>query len=187
MSVKKIFTILIGTIVLIAVSSAIIEVFNINVVSQQLKQLIRTSAEQSCELFTQESYKRTTHSTYSANMPAILNADNTEYISGDFYEDGSSTVIYDSIYKDSQSDFKKICEMPLVNGAFAYTHVSMNNNNKTVKYNLKYVSPSVRSAAYNIYESSNRYTLSSAFQNLNIKQMENCILVFDLLNKKRRS
>ena len=57
MEVKGIFKTLIGTMVIIVMTSVIIEMFNLNTSSYMVNQYVRLAAEQTCSLFTQETYK----------------------------------------------------------------------------------------------------------------------------------
>ena len=168
MSVKKIFVILIGTVVLMVFSSVIIEIFNINVISQQLQQLTRTAASQSCELFVQESYKRA-DAGYACNMPDLKDSNGVSYISGNFYGSGNSTTLYNSIYKNNSS-FSKLCTLGLpVDGSTTSTShtINLGMGNKSVQYEVVYVSPSVKSAASDIYVTGNGNTVQGAIVNLN--------------------
>ena len=79
MGVKGIFKTLIGTVVIIVMTSVIIELFNINTSSYMINQYVRLSAEQTCALFTQETYKSTTGTSGSINGTNIYAADGTEY------------------------------------------------------------------------------------------------------------
>ena len=104
MSVKNIFLTILGTISFVIVSFIVIEVFNMNVTSSQLTNLTKTSAYQTCALFTQETYKeRQNSSDYSGNggavdMSDIYDDNGTLYISGDFYNGDTLEEIWKSLY-----------------------------------------------------------------------------------------
>ena len=57
MSVKSIFKILLGTIVIMISTSLFMELFNVSISGMQVKQMTRMAAKQACVLFTQETYK----------------------------------------------------------------------------------------------------------------------------------
>lgn len=100
MSVKTIFKVLISVPVIMVVSALVIEMFNINIVAVQLKQMNKMAANQACTLFTQEVYKTDTDSGGgTANMEDIVDCDGNEYISGKFYELYNGEVNAEEVYK----------------------------------------------------------------------------------------
>lgn len=99
MSVKTIFKTLIGTMVVIVLSCAIIELLNVELQSIQLNRLINLSGSQAAALFAQETYKTDTGTAGSAAMEDIRTAHGGSYISGKFYGGNTSeSAIYNSIY-----------------------------------------------------------------------------------------
>lgn len=106
MSVKGIFKVLVGTVLLIVVSSLIIEMVNITISSLQLTQLSRIACRQAAVLFSQETYKpRDGNKTGTTAMPDVKNADDTRYISGQFYNGGSPEQIYRNLYSSKLADW----------------------------------------------------------------------------------
>lgn len=114
MSVKTIFKTLIGTIAIIIISSVIVEFFNVSTVSMQLGQVSKMAAKQSCVLFTQETYKENNNGG-AVRMPDIVAADNSYYVTGDFYGTGSAQAIWQRIY--ATQDFKNFCAMTVKTGS----------------------------------------------------------------------
>lgn len=108
MSVKTIFKALIGTILVIVISSVIIEFFNVSVTSMQLKQASKMAAKQACVLFTQETYKEN-NSGGAVNMSDITDESNYCYVTGSFYGTASAKEIWKSIY--GNSEFEAFCDM----------------------------------------------------------------------------
>lgn len=106
MSVKTIFKVLLGTVMLIVISSVMVELFNISITGMQIRQMTRMSARQACILFTQETYK-TDAKNGSANVQSIKNCDGGEYISGNFYPNTNAQNIWKSIY--TSNNFKNFC------------------------------------------------------------------------------
>lgn len=106
MSVKTIFKTLIGTIMLLVMSSVIIELFNVNITGMQIRQMTNMSAKQACTLFTQETYK-TNGSEGATKMANVLANDGSIYISGNYYSGKTNMYdIWESIYTTSAfSDF----------------------------------------------------------------------------------
>lgn len=101
MSVKTIFKVLIGVIVTIVISFLIIEMYNINLMSQDLVQLTKLAAKQSAVLFSQETYKL--HEDGDAfggtiAMQDIYDSNGNFYISGDFYQSDVAENIYTNLY-----------------------------------------------------------------------------------------
>lgn len=114
MSVKTIFKTLLGTIFLMVTISVLIELFNVNISGMQIRQMTKMAAKQSCELFTQETYKINTSSSGAKSVSDVKNCDGTTYATGDFYgyrsTESSSSYAYDvwhSIY--GASAFKNFC------------------------------------------------------------------------------
>lgn len=106
MSVKTIFMTLFTTVVVIVCGFLAIEIFNVNTTSMQLTSIAKTSAYQSCTLFTQETYRVDTYTGSGAvAMQDILDSDGNFYISGDFYGYDNKEQIYNSLYSVSNSEF----------------------------------------------------------------------------------
>lgn len=105
MSVKTIFKVLIGTIVIIVVSFIVIELYNVNLMSQDLVQLTKLAAKQSAVLFSQETYKQ-----YQAGdsiggtiaMQDILDENGNHYLTGNFYPSESAQEIYEHLYTSDE-------------------------------------------------------------------------------------
>lgn len=89
MTVKSIFKTLIGTILVIVVSSLLIEMFNLSVVSMQISMISKMAIKQSCELLSQETYRNGSGSGAIA-MNDVVDKNGNSYISGDFYNVGLS-------------------------------------------------------------------------------------------------
>lgn len=108
MSVKSIFKVLIGTIVIIVVSFFIIEMMNMSTSSMQLNHLAKMGARQASVLFSQETYKIRTDSSGnlsgSINMDPVVDSNGVEYISGVFYTSSTPEQIYNDLY--TSNDFK---------------------------------------------------------------------------------
>lgn len=102
MSVKTIFKVLVGTIVLMVATSIILEMFNINTTSLQLQSISKMSARQACVFFGQETYKRSDY--YDVNTYDIYTAEGGLAVSGTFYRGGSPEAIYNELY-GTGSDF----------------------------------------------------------------------------------
>lgn len=109
MTVKGIFKVLLGTIIIMVVGSLVLEMINITTTSLQLTQISRIACRQSAVLFSQETYKdREYDSTAggSVNMDPLPAADGTTYVEGNFYGEGKTPdEIYKSLY--TSSEFKK--------------------------------------------------------------------------------
>lgn len=104
MSVKSIFKVLAGTIVVISLVCLITEYYNISMSSAYMKTMFTRSISRSCDYFSQETYKQNS----SGNGGALLNTGNaepivdvtgTEAVSGRFFEGGTPEDIYNNIYK----------------------------------------------------------------------------------------
>lgn len=114
MSVKTIFKTLLGTIFLMVTISVLIELFNVNISGMQIRQMTKMAAKQSCELFTQETYKINTSASGARSVSDVKNCDGTTYVTGDFYgyrtgESDSSYAynVWHSIY--GADAFKNFC------------------------------------------------------------------------------
>ena len=112
MSVKTIFKTLIGTIFIIVMMSVIIEFFNINIYGMMIPQYMQLAADQSCTLFTQETF-RTGVNGGAISENEIFAADGTTYsggVGGNFHQFygnlTSSKDIWESLYKNN-SNFKQ--------------------------------------------------------------------------------
>lgn len=81
MSVKSIFKTLIGTIFIIVMTSVVLEMYNVSTTSAMINQYLKLSAEQSCVLFTQETYRTsgTTATAGAINQGTVLAFDGTDY------------------------------------------------------------------------------------------------------------
>lgn len=109
MSVQSIFKTLIGTICLIVFIALMIEIFNLSISMHQMRGLVQTALTKSCDLFAQETYKTdSTDYMGAGDLPAIMTGDGThEYVSGNIYPGDTPEQIWNNLYKDSNSDFKK--------------------------------------------------------------------------------
>lgn len=107
MTVKSIFKALVGTSLLIAISSSVIELMNIQITSIQLKQMAKTAAYDACSLFTQETYKTESDGGGAVRIQDVRAADGSIYLTGDFYTGSSAEEIYRELY-DSR-DFQDFC------------------------------------------------------------------------------
>lgn len=106
MSVKGIFKTLIGVVVLIVVSSLIIEMINITISALEINQISRIAARQAAVLFSQETYKsRDGDSSGTVGMQNSVAKDGSIYVSGEFYTGTSPEEIYKDLYENS-SEFK---------------------------------------------------------------------------------
>ena len=110
MSVKGIFKILIGTLAGIVLISVIIEYLNVTLTSIELAQMARIAAQQSCELFAQETYKSTDDSKDTGatlKTEDVRAFDGSLYIKGDFYGSDDVETVYNSLYLSPDSpDFE---------------------------------------------------------------------------------
>ncbi len=99
MSVKGIFKALIGTVLIIVVSSLIIEMINLTISALELTQISRIACRQAAVLFSQETYKDRGGSG-TISMANSLTENGSLYVSGEFYKElGSSPEsIYKSLY-----------------------------------------------------------------------------------------
>lgn len=105
MGVKTIFKTLIGTIVILFVFSAAVELFNVSTTALQINQLSKMAARQAATLFTQETYKEISINDVKAGATAmsdIIDENGAIYISGDFYGSTDSDEIYDKLYKSEE-------------------------------------------------------------------------------------
>lgn len=114
MGVRKIFKILIGTILGIVMVSLIIEFINISLVSTRITLLTQMAVKQSCVMFGQETYKR--EDAQVVNMNSLVGLDGTT-VSGRFYTYDNADRIYSDLYETST--FK--------------SWLSSDNNNKRAK------------------------------------------------------
>lgn len=96
MSVKTIFKTIIGTMVLMALISIVLEYFNVSTTSLQLQGMTKMSVRQACVFFGQETYKR--NDAGVSNVDDLYGVDGAQ-ISGTFYTGGTTKGIYDSLYK----------------------------------------------------------------------------------------
>lgn len=115
MSVKTIFKALLGTVIIIVVSSVIIELFNVMIYSTRIASLSKIAANQSAELFSQESYKHESGSRtsnlsnikYSAGVSDDGNIYGSgTYVSGKIYDNLDTFSIWLDLYtSDPYKDF----------------------------------------------------------------------------------
>lgn len=109
MGVKTIFKVLIGTIVVIVLSSIIIEMYNLSIVAFQIHQITRIAGRQSCELFAQETYKQYSGNGGAVNVRDVTDENGNVYIEGRFYDGVDPVDIYNNLYRNN-ADFKKWIE-----------------------------------------------------------------------------
>ena len=105
-SVKSIFKTLLAAILIPIAISCIVEMFNVNVNSVRLKQLMKTSAYHACDIFAQESYRNNGSSATDVvyeerDANGGLTGNKTVVISRDIFN-----VDYDNIYGSSPSYLK---------------------------------------------------------------------------------
>lgn len=108
MSVKTIFKALIGTLVVMVVTSLIIEMFNLSITSLQINQTTKMAGKQACVLFSQETYKQFVNGEEvggSVNERDVIDTKGNVYVTGEFYSSEVPEEIYNSIY--TSDDFKK--------------------------------------------------------------------------------
>lgn len=101
MTVKSIFKILIGTIVLMVGSSLIIELFNVSTSGLQINQTSKMAGRQACVLFTQESYKSHTDGGIvggAVESSNVYDINGALYVTGEFYTSDNPVDIYNSLY-----------------------------------------------------------------------------------------
>lgn len=128
MSVKTIFKTLIGTIVLMVVTSMIIELFNVNITGVQIRQMTKMAANQACILFTQETYK-TDGTQGSVNMANIIAQDGGTYIYGNFYPSNNAEIVWNTIY--GSTNFQNFCNST---GMYSDTRVPSGHSNMLDTY-----------------------------------------------------
>lgn len=117
MSVKSIFSTILGTIATIIISCLIIELLNVELQSIQINRLINLSGSQSAALFAQETYKTDSGKAGSASMEDIRNADGGSYVSGKFYGGNTTeSAVYNHIYGSSASEFRSWATSPNIAG-----------------------------------------------------------------------
>lgn len=111
-SVATIFKIIVGTIFIIVISSAIVEFFNVTVTATFVRGIVTKSIEKSCDFFAQETYIRDESGSsldkpvYNV-VPDIKFKDGSVAVSSSFF--GSATTqnsIYEKLYGKS-NEFKK--------------------------------------------------------------------------------
>lgn len=106
MSVKGIFRILIGIIMVIVISCLLIEWFNLTLYSNQVKRLTKLSISKAMQYFGEETYKREDTHEYTND---IYGNDGSIALSGKFYDGTTTNEIYDNLYTNNY-DFKEWCE-----------------------------------------------------------------------------
>ena len=116
MTVKTIFKVLLGTIILMVVGSLVIEMINITTTSLQMTQISRIACRQSAVLFSQETYKDREYDSRAGgtvNLDSVVASDGSTYIEGNFYGNGATPEeIYTSLY--TSSEFKEWLESAAV-------------------------------------------------------------------------
>lgn len=85
MTVKTIFKTLFTTMVVMVLSMLLLELFNVSIVSYQLRQISRMAARQACILFTSETYKGNDGVGGTIRTQDAIAFDGSTYVSGDFY------------------------------------------------------------------------------------------------------
>lgn len=121
LSVKGIFRTLVGTIVLLAVISLVIEMINLQISSIQLTQMSKIACRQSAVLLSQETYKEragagehglgsAAGSTFMEDVEAI---DGTNYVSGRYYTGLDAESIYNGMYTNS-GEFQAWLKLPQI-------------------------------------------------------------------------
>lgn len=85
MTVKTIFKTLFTTMVVMVLSMLLLELFNVSIVSYQLRQISRMAARQACILFTSETYKGNDGVGGTIKTQDAIAFDGSTYVSGDFY------------------------------------------------------------------------------------------------------
>lgn len=101
MKPATLFKILVGTLVIMLVSTMALEVGNMQLTAPMITQYVNTSINQACQLFGQETYKRA--DAQDINEANLVGLDGAT-VSGDFYGSANPTQIYNSLY-GSGSDF----------------------------------------------------------------------------------
>ncbi|MBR1454028.1 MAG: hypothetical protein IJ593_05235 [Lachnospiraceae bacterium] len=105
-NVKTIFLVLIGTAILIVVSSLLIEMINISLYSVQLQSQTKLACDKALELFSQESYKDRGNDGGTVKLHDVYTSDGSTYIDGRIYGLYTDTAtIYNKLYRDS-SEFQ---------------------------------------------------------------------------------
>lgn len=137
-TVKTIFKVLLGTVVIIVVSMLLIEVFNLSIYGIQVNKLSRTAAYQAAAMFTQETYNSDktdrnfvgTLDDIKGNIGSMssshadqqyvycsanfFNSKNVGYLNiTDLKADDASDKIYKSLFYDKNSEFIKIANQSI--------------------------------------------------------------------------
>lgn len=141
-TVKTIFKVLLGTVVIIVVSMLLIEVFNLSIYGIQVNKLSRTAAYQAAAMFTQETYNSDktgrnfvgTLADIKANYGSVsihgtvlspdqdyvycsanfFNSDNVSYLNvTDINADDASDKIYESLFYNKNSEFIKLANQSI--------------------------------------------------------------------------
>ena len=105
--VKTIFKVLAITMLVPPISFVLIEFFNVTLTSAELSRMTRMSAEKSCELFTQETYK-TEGGNGAANLRDLYDDEGNFYLTGNLYGSQDAVEIWYNIY--DSDEFKTWCE-----------------------------------------------------------------------------
>lgn len=103
---KGVFITLIGVIIIPVLISLFIEWINVSLMSSNIVNLSKLSAEQAAELFTQESYKKSSQGGGMTFVPDVKDSLGNIYISGDFYQTTNPQEIYEKLYTRSGSQFR---------------------------------------------------------------------------------
>ena len=144
-TVKSIFKIILGTVLVIVVSMSLIEVFNLSIYGMQVNKLSRTAAYQAAAMFTQETYN-TDGRNFVGTLSDIkaLDSAGNEYVycRSNFFKSQSVSYlnisnlndpdvkdkIHQSLFYDKNSQFYKFIEDTLTNstGPFCdYTNLKL--------------------------------------------------------------
>lgn len=96
MGVRIIFKTLIGTVVILILSMAIIEYINVATFAYQINQLTRLSVKKACDFYSKETYKENV-----GILADIIGFSGNVVIGGNVYDYNTREEIYDSLYRDS--------------------------------------------------------------------------------------
>lgn len=105
MTVKDVFKILIGTILVIVISMLLVEYLNVTSTSTFMKGILTNSIENSCDFFAQETYKKANTGNggkilNSGNAESIKDSTGVEAVSGTFFlpAGGTKEQVYNTLY-----------------------------------------------------------------------------------------
>lgn len=97
MSVKGIFKILLGVVVVLVFGTLMVEFMNMNNASATLVRIQKMAASNAAELFAQETYKNN-----GASIGDIVTTDGTTYVTSNFYTGSNKDEIWRNIYGNSK-------------------------------------------------------------------------------------